>query len=90
MSRHSRKTPGKRLVIPAMVGGTAGWIFGLNAVPTRVEVEEGTRGVVVLSPGMYWMEVFGFAVWFSILGSLIGGGLLFFLRLLKPKRSDET
>lgn len=62
----------RRLVTAAGSGLFVGWIFGLNAVPARVSVEQegGTRWIS-LSGGMYWLEVFGFAIWFSILLTLV-------------------
>ncbi|MDA8352151.1 MAG: hypothetical protein M0Z65_03020 [Firmicutes bacterium] len=82
----------KRLLTGAGIGWIMGWIFGLNAVPPRVSLEGtgGDTGVIFLPPFLYWGEVFGFAVWFAVLGSMISGGLTLLRRLRGHKRSEES
>lgn len=74
----------RRLASAAGTGLLVGWIFGLNAVPPRVSVEQGGSSQwIPLSGGMYWLGILGFSVWFSILFTLIVAiltGISFFIR----------
>ncbi|MGF7086174.1 hypothetical protein JOD24_000002 [Kroppenstedtia sanguinis] len=81
---------GKRLLTLAGTGLLAGWVFGLNAVPDRVAVEQGDEiQWVPVSPGMYWLEVIGFAVWIAILVTLTSVTVMGLTRLIRTGRSRK-
>ncbi|EGK11895.1 hypothetical protein ACFQ49_09830 [Kroppenstedtia eburnea] len=81
---------GKRLLTVAGTGLFAGWVFGLNVVPDQVAVEQGDEVQwVPLPPGMYWLEVIGFAVWVAMLVTLTSAAVMGLTRLIRAGKSGK-
>ncbi|OYD08966.1 hypothetical protein [Paludifilum halophilum] len=71
----NRKTLGKKVALGAVVCLVLSLLFSLMISPSAVQLEqeegESPGKTVPLSPGLYWIGVIGFTVWFMALGLLL-------------------